>query len=221
MFGFNTSNWSGLDWAGTLTGLLPTGNAATSLTDFAGLTDTQAGQRGLSALNSGLDTASANLDASMAPVLGMYQNAMQGRDMGSVLDQYQNNMYGELDAGNESNVQNYLSPTYNRSIANATNQALAGSGASLQSSAANNAVATGVANTVNDMWNTAFNQAMQDAQNNQGIYSNVTQANLSPSQNWAQLASDIAGTKYTTAADAAQAAAQVAGQNQSWFGSLF
>jgi hypothetical protein len=45
--------------------------------------------------------------------------------------------------------------------------------------------------------------------------------NMMPFLNWAQLHSDVSGTKYTKDMDLAQAAAHVAGQNQSWFGNFF
>jgi hypothetical protein len=38
---------------------------------------------------------------------------------------------------------------------------------------------------------------------------------------WGQLQADMAGTQYTKDMDLAQAAGQVSGQDQSWFGNLF
>lgn len=207
----------GMSWAG-----LPSiGSVASGLTDAVGLTDTQAGQRGLDALEGRADKAEQTLDTNMQPVFDMYGNAVQGRQMGNVLDTYRTNMLGTENAAGADNVQQFLNPMYNRAIQNATNQALAGSGSSLQSSAANQAVGTAVGNQVQSMWNNAFQQAMADAQNKQGIYGNVAQSDLMPSLNWAQLQSDVAGTKYTKGMDIAQAAGKVAGQNQGWFGNLF
>lgn len=190
-------------------------------TDAFGFTDTQAASRGLDALEKRADAAEQNLDANMQPIFDMYGNAMQGRQMGDVLDTYRTNMMGTENAASAQNVEQFLNPMYDRAIENATNQALAGTGSSLQSSAANQAVGTAVGNQVQNMWNTAFQQAMADAQNKQGIYGNVMQADIMPSMNWAQLASDVAGTKYTKGMDLAQAAGQTAGQNQSWLGNLF
>lgn len=197
------------------------GKMMSAVTDAFGLTDTQAGARGLDALRSGANQAEATLDANMAPVFGMYTDAMDGRQMKDVLDTYQQQMMGTEDAASAGNVEQFLNPMYNRAIQNATNSALAGAGSSLQSSAANQAVGTAVGNQVQNMWNTAFQQAMQDAKNRQGIYGSVTEANLMPSTGWAQLQSDVAGTKYTKGMDLAQAAGQVGSQNQSWFGNLF
>jgi hypothetical protein len=191
------------------------------VTDAVGLTDTQAAARGLSALEGRADAAEQNLDANMQPVFDMYGNAMQGRQMGDVLNTYGTNMMGTENAAGAQNVEQFLNPMYDRAIENATNQALAGTGSSLQSSAANQAVGTAVGNQVQNMWNTAFQQAMADAQNKQGVYGQVMQSDLMPSFNWAQLGSDVAGTKYTKGMDLAQAAGQTAGQNQSWFGNLF
>lgn len=186
-----------------------------------GLTDTGAGQRGLDALTEGANTASQTMQQQMQPVMDMYGNAMQGRDMGSVLDDYEQNMMGTEDAASADNVQNFMNPMYGQAMRQAANQALAGAGSSLQSSAANTAVGQGVGNTVQSMWNNAFQQAMADAKNKQGIYGNVTNMNLMPSQNWSQLTADMAGTEYTKNMDLAQAGGQVAGQNQSWLGNLF
>lgn len=194
---------------------------ASEATDAIGLTDTKAGQRGLKALEGRADKAEQTLNTNMQPVFDMYGDAMHGREMGDVLDTYRTDMMGTENAAGAENVQQFLNPMYDRAIENATNQALAGAGSSLQSSAANQAVGTAVGNQVQNMWNNAFQQAMADAQNKQGIYGSVEQSDLMPSLNWAQLQSDVAGTKYTKGMDLAQAAGQVAGQNQSWFGNLF
>lgn len=191
------------------------------VTDFIGLTDRAAPQRGLDALTAQANAANAQLDRDMQPIFGMYDTAMQGRQMGDVLDTFRQNMMGTENAASEENVRNFMNPMYNRVVQNAANQALAGAGSSLQSSAANQAVGTAVGNQVQNMWNAAFDQAMKDANNKQGIYSQVAQADLMPSQSWAQLTSDVAGTKYTKNMDLAQAAGQTAGTSKSWFGSLF
>lgn len=237
----------------------------TGVTDALGLTDTKAGERGLAELEDRSQRASDTLDQNLLGVNQMYSDAVGGRTMGEVLDnyntgtqnalndylknsasayeKYNTQMQGTENAASEDNVRQFLNPMYSRAIQNATNQALAGAGSSLQSSAANQAVGTAVGNQVTDMWNQAFNEAMADAQNKQGVYGNTYGAatntlnnaygntvnlanqtanmNLMPSLNWAQLTSDVAGTKYTKDMDLAQAAAQVAGQNQSWLGNFF
>lgn len=189
--------------------------------DWLGITDTKAPQRGLNAMRTGADEANAQLDARMKPIMDMYGNAMKGRDMGDVLDTYQQQMMGTENAAAADNVSQFLNPMYGRAIEDATNQALAGAGSGLQSSAANKAVGTAVGNQVTNMWQQAFNNAMADAGNKQGIYGGTMQSNMMPSLNWAQLTSDLAGNEYTKNMDLAQAGGQVAGMDQSWFGNLF
>lgn len=210
------------DWTGMS---LPTegsiGDVTSWATDTAGLTDTEAGERGLEALQEQAAGVQQTLEDDLDPVMGMYRQAKKGRQMGDVLDTYRTGMLGTEQAAGAENVQQFLNPMYDRAIENATNQALAGAGSSLQSSAANQAVGTAVGNQVQNMWNNAFQQAMADAQNKQGIYGRVAQSDLMPSLNWAQLTSDVAGTKYTTGMDLAQAAGQVAGQNRSITANMF
>lgn len=192
-----------------------------SITDAIGITDTGAQQRGLEQLNTGIQNANANLDANISPVMAMYQKAIQGRDMGDVLDQYRTNMTGEVDAGTPDRVKEFLNPMYGRAIANATDSALAGAGSSALSTAGNNAVAKGVGDAVGNMWNQAYNQSLGNSQNNQGIYSQISQSDLMPSLSWSQFTSDIAGSKYDADVAAANAAAKTAGQNRGWLSSLF
>lgn len=199
----------------------PISNFWSGVTDWFGLTDTGAPQRGYDAMEAGANAANAQLDKQMKPIMDMYGNAMKGRKMGDVLDTYQNQMMGTENAAGAENVQDFLNPQYGRAISNATNQALAGAGSGLQSSAANTAVGTAVGNQVSNMWQQAFENAMADANNKQGIYNSTMQSNLMPSLNWAQLSSDLAGTQYTKNMDLAQAKGQTAAQDQSWFGSLF
>lgn len=191
------------------------------ITDWFGITDTGAQERGLDELNDQMSGANANLDASMQPVFGMYRDAMKGRDMDSVLNTYRQQMRGTANAADPSNVDKFMNPMYGQAVSNATNQALAGAGSSALSTAGNNAVAKGVADTTQSMWQDAFRNAMADAQNKQGVYGNIAQADLSPSNSWAQLTSDLAGAKYDAQTAQANAAAQVAGQNRGWFSSLF
>ena len=190
-------------------------------TDAIGLTDTKAPERGLTALETRTDAAGQRLDTDMQPIFNMYEDAASGRAMGDVLDQYQSQMMGTENAASADNVRNFFNPMYDQALADAANQALAGAGSSLQSSAANNAVGTAVSNKAANMWNTAFQNAMADAGNKQGIYQQTAQMNLMPSMNWAQLQSDVAGTRYTRGMDLAQAAGQTAGLNNSIFGQLF
>lgn len=191
------------------------------LTDTLGFTDTGAQQRGLDTLTKGMSGATSNLDTNITPVMQMYQKAMQGREMNDVLDKYRGDMMQETNAGTSERVREFLNPMYGRAIANATDNALAGAGSSALSTAGNAAVAKGVGDTVGSMWNTAYQQAMGNSQNNQGIYGQVMNADMAPSLSWSQFTSDIAGSKYDADIAAANAAAKTAGQNRGWFSSLF
>lgn len=192
-----------------------------TLTDALGITDTGAGQRGLNTLKEQAQKADDRLTADMAPVNQMYQDAMDGRSLGEVLDRYDANMAGEQNAGDWSNVQNYLNPMYGRAMRNAADQALGGAGASMQSSAANAAVANAVGNQSTNMWNTAFQQALQDSQNNQNIYNSTMKADMMPAMNWMQLNADTASTRYNANMDLANASAATAGRSQGLFANLF
>lgn len=210
------SSWNNLDEIAGMTGT-PLGGATTMMTDAFGLTDTQAGQRGLSAMEGRANAASQQLHQNMQPVLDMYGRAMDGRDMGDVLGQ----ATGALGATGNLDVNSWMNPMSDTVLNSAADRALAGAGSSLQSSGANNAVAGAVGNQQAQLWQQAFDNALADAENKQRVTKATTELNLMPSLNWSQLASDIAGTEYTKDMDLAQAAGQVAGQNQSWFGNLF
>lgn len=217
----------GMDWmnnipgVSSLSGMLNIGDWIAKGTDTLGITDSKAQQRGLDTLNKQMSEATAGLDASMQPVFDMYTGAQKGRQMGDVLSDYKTKMMGTENAADPYNVENFMNPMYGKAIANATNSALAGAGSSALSTAGNNAVASGVADKTTSMWQQAFNNAMADAQNKQGIYGNVEQSELMPSLNWAQLASDVTGAKYDAQTAQANAAAQTAGQNRGWFSTIF
>lgn len=192
-----------------------------TLTDVLGITDTQAGQRGYDTLKELADKSDAQLSSDMQPVYDMYQQASQGRDLNTVLNQYDSRMNNAYDAGSADNVQNYLNPMYGRAMRNAADQSLAGAGASLQSSAADAAVANAVGNQSTQMWNQAFQQALSDSQNNQNVANNQLKADSMPALNWAQLTADTASTRYNKNMDLANAGAATVGQSRGIFANLF
>ena len=157
----------------------------------------------------------------MAPVNQMYQTAMDGRSLDQVLDAYDANMADEKNAGGWQNIQEYLNPMYGRAMRNAADQALGGAGASMQSSAANAAVANAVGDQSTSMWNQAFQQALTDSQNNQSVYNNTMKADMMPAMNWMQLNADTAGARYDANMDLANASAATAGRSQGIFANLF
>lgn len=191
------------------------------VTDALGITDTRAGSRGLKELKKQAQKADERLTADMAPVNQMYQTAMDGRSLDQVLDAYDANMADEKNAGGWQNVQEYLNPMYGRAMRNAADQALGGAGASMQSSAANAAVANAVGNQSTSMWNQAFQQALTDSQNNQSVYINTMKADMMPAMNWMQLNADTAGARYNANMDLANASAATAGRSQGIFANLF
>lgn len=197
------------------------GSVVKGATDAIGLTDTKAGERGFNTMQAGANTAQTSLKNNMQPVLDMYGGAMKNRNMDYVLADYSTRMLGTEDAASPENVQSFVNPMYGNALAGAADQALAGAGSSLQSSAANNTVAHNVGEQSTSMWNNALQQALADAKNKQGIYGANLEANLMPTLQWGQLQADMAGTQYTKDMDIAQAGGQVSGQDQSWFGNLF
>jgi len=197
------------------------GSVVKGATDAIGLTDTKAGERGFNTMKAGANTAQTSLKNNMQPVLDMYGGAMKNRNMDYVLADYSTRMLGTEDAASPENVQNFVNPMYGNALAGAADQALAGAGSSLQSSAANNAVVRNVGEQSTSLWNNALQQALADAKNKQGIYGANLEANLMPTLQWGQLRADMAGTQYTKDMDIAQAGGQVSGQDQSWFGNLF
>lgn len=196
-------------------------NWLSPFTDAIGLTDSGAGQRGLDTLQQQMQMAQGQLSKDMSGVNQMYQQAMTGRDMGSVIDKYTGLLGGMSNAGSADNVNKYMSPYFQQTMDAAANQALAGAGSSLQSSGANTAVATAVGNKAADMWQQAFQNALADAAGTRQNYQNLANLELMPSLNWSQLTSDLAGTKYTAGVDMANAAAKTAGTPDTIFSGLF
>lgn len=192
-------------------------NVVSGATDMLGLTDTGAGQRGLDAMEGRSSDAVTRLNAAMQPVNAMYTQAMDGRNMGDVI----NTATQDLADTKNLDVNAWMNPLSSTVLNSAANQALAGAGSSLQSSGANNAVTNAVGNQQAQLWQQAFDEALADATNKQNVTKSITDLNLMPSLNWAQLTSDLTGTAYTKDMDVAQAAGEVAGQNASWWGNLF
>ena len=196
-------------------------NWLSPFTDAIGLTDSTAGQRGLDTLKQQMQEAQGQLSRDMSGVNQMYQQAMTGRDLGSVIDKYSGILDSTANAGSADNVSKYMSPYAQQAYDAAANQALAGAGGSLQSSGANMAVATAVGNQAADMWQRAFQDALADATGTRQTYQNMANLEMMPSLNWAQLTSDLAGTKYTAGTDIANAAAKTAGTPNTIFSGLF
>ena len=154
-------------------------NFISPITDFFGLTDSQAGARANKAMHEGQTEANQQLDTDLAGTFDYLQDAMAGRTFDQNLGGAQDKTglagdiaLGQKDAGSSGNVQKYLNPMMDEMLAG-TSQAMQGTaGTALQSSAANRDTSRAVAQQAGNLWNTAFNQALGDAQNNLGVAQN-------------------------------------------------
>lgn len=225
-----------MDWTS------PFAQMTSGITDMMGITDTQAANRALSAARSGMDTANAQLDEDTQASFDALDNAMYGRSLGQNLDRYGQQMgtamdqtqqagqmaLGEMNSGDAGNVESYLNPKMDQMVAK-TNQVMNGSaGSTLQSSAATRNAATAVSNQAGKMWDTAYDQALRDSQNNQTAitnfgksaaqFGNMAGQNLDaqnqPALDWINLNNDRAMTRYGGNIGLTQAATTAAGQSQ-------
>ena len=159
-------------------------NFFNDITDALGLTDSKAGQRAYDAMVKGQRGANSQLDNDLLSSFGELGRAATGRDLGTNLDRFGTSMgeaaganqkardiaLGQQDAG--SRTEEYLNPMMDEMLAG-TSQAMQGTaGTALQSSAANRDTSRAVAQQAGNLWNTAFNQALGDAQNNLGVAQN-------------------------------------------------
>ena len=212
------------------------------VTDMMGLTDSKAPERAQQAAQEGMDTANTQLDADLQPGMDALNTAQYGRSLGHNLDVYGQQMQGamdqtqqagdlslgEMDAGDAGNVRDYLNPMMDEVLAK-TNQAVQGNaGSALQSSATARNTADAVSGKAADFWNTAYDQAMKNSQNNQQAISNfgksaaqtgtLAGANLEaqnqPALDWINLNNDRAMTRYGGNVGLAQAGTQAAGQSR-------
>lgn len=214
-------------------------NLVSPITDFFGLTDSQAGARANKAMKEGQQEANAQLDKDLAGTFDYLQGAMAGRTFDQNLDAYQQRMAqaqdktalaGDIalqqkDAGSADNVRKYLNPMQDEMLAG-TAQAMQGTaGSALQSSAANRDTSRAVASQAGNLWNTAYSQALGDAQNNLGVAQNygkgamqgaalagqeLTEANK-PMEDYLNLKNDLAMQRYAANTGMTQANMQLAG----------
>ena len=220
------------------------------ITNFVGLTDTDAAQRGADEYTSGVSTAGDQLHSDLEPLYDTYQSAMNnGYSLGENLDRYGDRMNENnanigatyQDTQNEAkkamtseNVQSYMNP-YAQSKANAASQAMAGrAGGSLQSSATNQNMYNAAADSYANDWNTARQTAQTNFQNQYSAngqaltglgqqasnYNSQLNAEMTPFQQYQNLLTSEASQKYAGNVAAAQAAGEAAGTNQGWFSSL-
>ncbi len=214
----------------------------TGLTDGLGLTDSHAAGRAEAAANAGVQRANSDLYNDMQPQLNLLWNASLGRDIGTNLGKFDTSMTGamqdtrqagqnalaEMNAGNSSNVENYLNPKMDAMLQRTMQTVQGGAGSALQSSATNRNVADAVAGQAGQMWDTAFNQALGDSTHNlqanqqfgqsanqqAGLAQSQLQADNDPIMNWINLHNDLAQQRYAGNLGTTQAATQAAGQSR-------
>ena len=210
------------------------------ITDALGITDSQSGKRAHNAMVEGQQQANQQLDSDLSGSFEALQRASAGRDFGQNLDKYGTQMDtamgdtaragaiagDQLNAGGANNVRNYLNPMMDEMLAR-TNQAMQGNaGAGLQSSATNKEISNAVSQKAGDLWNTAFSQAMSDAQNNLNTAQTIGQtgsqtaslagqqldANNQPFEDLLSLQNDRAMQRYAANTGMTQADMTLAGQ---------
>lgn len=204
--------------------------------------------RATAAARAGQGNANAQLDADTAQQFGMLSDAMAGRSLGQNLDAYntsmdaaqgKTNQAGDLawqqkNAGSADNVQKHLNPQMDMILSNAMQKMQGGAGSALQSSAATKATANTVAQKAGDLWQQAYNNAMDDAQNNLGVATNYGQsaaqnanlagqtlaANNQPAEDYLSLKNDLAMQRYAGNIGLTQMDAANAAKDQSLLGAI-
>lgn len=209
-----------------------------NVTDPLGITDSQASKRAADAAAQGIGAAGTAYDEQTNQAIqrtGLDRAATE-HQLDDNLDNYNLNyanrakslLNNASGAGSADRVQDYLNPNAQRMMDNAAQQMAGRSGASLQSSAANKAMASAVADKSAEQWNTAFQQSLADSQNDQGVASgignlgqSVLDNNNQPGLDFLNAAFNSAAQKYQGAMDVTQANVETAGQNQSVLGQIF
>jgi hypothetical protein len=215
---------------------------------YLGITDPNKGKRAIDAMSAGQRDASQQLDDDIAAQLGMLQEAGVGRSLGQNLDAYDTTMggaqdmtqtaaglaLGQADAGSASDVFGNLNPMMDQILSKTKQQMQGTAGDALQSSAANRGTAQAVAGKAGDLWQQAFSNTMNRAQNNLNVAQNYGQAagqtaNLgaqqlnadnAPMEDWLNLKNDVAMQRYAGNVGLTEAQGAAAGVDQSLFGGL-
>lgn len=228
-----------MDYSGGLLG---------QLGGMLGITDPDKGKRSMGAMASGQEDANQQLDADTAAQLGMLEQAGVGRSLGQNLDAYDTSMgtaqdmtqraggiaLGQEDAGSASDVFGNLNPMMDEMLSRTKQQMQGTAGDALQSSATSRGTAQAVADKAGDLWQQAFQNTMNRAQNNLNVASNYGQAagqtaNLAgtqlnadnaPMEDWLNLKNDIAMQRYAGNVGLTEAQGAAAGADKSLLGGL-
>lgn len=213
-----------------------------------GINDPDKGKRAMGAMASGQEDANQQLDADTAAQLGMLEQAGVGRSLGQNLDAYDTSMgtaqdmtqraggiaLGQKDAGSASDVFGNLNPMMDEMLSRTKQQMQGTAGDALQSSATSRGTAQAVAGKAGDLWQQAFQNTMNRAQNNLNVASNYGQAagqtaNLAgtqlnadnaPMEDWLNLKNDIAMQRYAGNVGLTEAQGAAAGTDKSLLGGL-
>lgn len=228
-----------MDYSGGLLG---------QLGGMLGITDPDKGKRSMGAMASGQEDANRQLDADTAAQLGMLEQAGVGRSLGQNLDAYDTSMgtaqdmtqraggiaLGQENAGSASDVFGNLNPMMDEMLSRTKQQMQGTAGDALQSSATSRGTAQAVAGKAGDLWQQAFQNTMDRAQNNLNVASNYGQAagqtaNLAgtqlnadnaPMEDWLNLKNDVAMQRYAGNVGLTEAQGAAAGADKSLFGGL-
>lgn len=228
-----------MDYSGGLLG---------QLGGMLGITDPDKGKRSMGAMASGQEDANQQLDADTAAQLGMLEQAGVGRSLGQNLDAYDTSMgtaqdmtqraggiaLGQEDAGSASDVFGNLNPMMDEMLSRTKQQMQGTAGDALQSSATSRGTAQAVAGKAGDLWQQAFQNTMNRAQNNLNVASNYGQAagqtaNLAgtqlnadnaPMEDWLNLKNDVAMQRYAGNVGLTEAQGAAAGADKSLLGGL-
>lgn len=228
-----------MDYSGGLLG---------QLGGMLGITDPDKGKRSMGAMASGQEDANQQLDADTAAQLGMLEQAGVGRSLGQNLDAYDTSMgtaqdmtqraggiaLGQENAGSASDVFGNLNPMMDEMLSRTKQQMQGTAGDALQSSATSRGTAQAVAGKAGDLWQQAFQNTMNRAQNNLNVASNYGQAagqtaNLAgtqlnadnaPMEDWLNLKNDVAMQRYAGNVGLTEAQGAAAGADKSLLGGL-
>lgn len=212
------------------------------------LFDPYKADRATAAAQAGQQNANQQLDNDTAAQFGMLEQAGVGRSLGQNLDAYDTSMgqandmtqragdlaLGQANAGSAEDVKSNLNPEMEHILGQTMQKVQGGAGAALQSSAATRNASQAVADKAGDLWQTAFGNTMQRANNNLNVASNYGQAagqtanfanqklaaDNAPMEDWLNLKNDVAMQRYAGNVGLTQMQAANAGTDQSLFGAL-
>lgn len=210
--------------------------------------DSKKADRAAAAARRGQANANSQLERDTQQQFGMLDSAMQGRSLGDNLNAYDSTMgsaqdktsragdlaWNQQNAGNSNNVNNYLNPQMDMMLSNTMQRVQGGAGSALQSSAATKNAANAVSQQAGNLWQQAYQNALNDAQNNLNVATNYGQsaaqsANMAgqqlaadnqPAEDYLSLKNDVAMQRYAGNVALSKVDATNAGKDRSLLGSI-